>query len=41
MESNAANQMMDLIRDNFVNGDLASVAADESGIQVVAAEEFS
>jgi hypothetical protein len=40
VESDAANQVMDLIRDRFVNGDL-SAREDESGIKVVDAEEFS
>jgi phosphoglucomutase len=33
--------MMDLIRDKFVEGDLSSITVDESGITLVAAEEFS
>jgi phosphoglucomutase len=33
--------MMDLIRDKFVEGDLSSITDDESGITLVAAEEFS
>lgn len=33
--------MMDLIRDQFVSGDLSNVADNESGIKLVAAEEFS
>jgi phosphoglucomutase len=33
--------MMDLIRDKFVKGDLSSITDDESGIKLVAAEEFS
>jgi hypothetical protein len=39
--SDSANQMMDLIRDDFVSGDLSSIAPDESGIKLVAADEFS
>jgi phosphoglucomutase len=41
VDSDAANQVMDLIRQNFVQGDLTSVDADESGIQLTNAEEFS
>jgi hypothetical protein len=41
VDSHAANQMMDLIRDKYVSGDLATVAEDDSGIKLVAAEEFS
>jgi hypothetical protein len=33
--------MMDLIRDQFVSGDLSEIADDESGIKLVVAEEFS
>jgi hypothetical protein len=33
--------MMELIRNEFVNGDLASVSDDQSGIKLVEAEEFS
>jgi phosphoglucomutase len=32
--------MMDLIRDSFVNGDVASVSEDDSGIQLTNAVEF-
>jgi len=32
--------MMDLIRDQFVNGDLSSLDQDGSGIKLVSAEEF-
>jgi phosphoglucomutase len=32
--------MMDLIRDSFVDGDVANVEDDGSGIKLVAAEEF-
>jgi phosphoglucomutase len=39
--SDAANQVMDLIRDQFVQGDCASVADDDSGIKLRGAEEFS
>jgi hypothetical protein len=41
VDSHAANQMMDLIRDKYVSGDLATVAEDDSGIKLVAAEEFA
>ena len=40
VESDAANKVMDLIREEFVSGDLSSVSADESGIKLAAAEEF-
>lgn len=40
MDSDAANKVMDLIRDNFVGSDLSSVSADDSGIKLAAAEEF-
>ena len=40
VESDSANEVMDLIRDAFVNGDLSSVEEDDSGIKLVAAEEF-
>jgi hypothetical protein len=41
VDSDAANKVMDLIRDEFVGGDLSSVAPDDSGIKLVDAEEFS
>ena len=41
VESDAANQMMDLIREKYVEGDLSSVDVDDSGIKLVEAEEFS
>ena len=41
MDSDAANKMMDLIREKFVSGDLTAVAKDDSGIKMVAAEEFA
>jgi hypothetical protein len=41
VDSDAANDMMDLIRDKYVNGDLSAVDDDESGIKIVGAEEFS
>ena len=41
VDSDAANQVMDLIREKFVNGDVSSAPeGDDSGIQLVAAEEF-
>lgn len=40
VDSDAANKMMDLIRNDFVNGDLSSIPDDDSGIKLVAAEEF-
>ncbi len=41
MDSDAANKMMDIIRDEFVNGDVSTVADDSSGIKLVGAEEFA
>ena len=41
MESDAANKMVDRIRDEFVEGDLSGLDDDASGIKLVAAEEFS
>jgi hypothetical protein len=32
---------MDLIRNEFVSGDVSSVVPDDSGIELVDAEEFS
>lgn len=40
VDSDAANKMMDLIRDKYVNGELSAVGADDSGIKLVDAEEF-
>jgi phosphoglucomutase len=40
VDSNDANNVMDLIRDNFVNGDASSVEAGESGIKLMDAVEF-
>jgi len=40
VESDAANKVMDLIRDEFVTGDLSSIGEDDSGIKLMAAEEF-
>jgi phosphoglucomutase len=41
VDSSDANKVMDLIRDEFVNGEVSSVADDGSGINLVDAEEFS
>jgi phosphoglucomutase len=41
VESEAANKVMSLVRDEFVNGDISSVTDDKSGIKLVDAEEFS
>jgi len=38
VESDAANEVMDLIRDSFVNGDIASAESGE--LELVGAEEF-
>jgi hypothetical protein len=40
VESDAANKMVDLIREKLVNGDLSEIPADESGFNLVGAEEF-
>jgi hypothetical protein len=40
VESDAANKMMDLIRNDFVSGDLSALSEDSSGIKLVAADEF-
>ncbi len=40
VDSDAANQVMDIIRDNFVNGDTSTNEAGESGIKLVDAVEF-
>ena len=39
--SDGANEMMDLIRTDFVGADFSSLAEDPSGISLVGAEEFS
>lgn len=39
-DSGAADEVMDVIRDSFVTGDIGDVAMDESGIKLVDAEEF-
>jgi hypothetical protein len=41
VDSDAANKMMDLIRDKFVNGDVSKIENDPSGIMLVGAEEFA
>jgi phosphoglucomutase len=41
VDSGAANQVVDLIRDQFVNGDVSKADDNGSGIKLVAAEEFS
>lgn len=40
VQSDSANEVMDLIRDTFVSGDVSSVENDDSGIKLVSAEEF-
>jgi phosphoglucomutase len=40
VESGAAEEVMDLIREKFVTGDVAAVESDDSGIKLVDAEEF-
>jgi len=41
VESDAANEMMDLIRSNLIGADFSSLTEDDSGIKLVGAEEFS
>ena len=41
VESDAADKMVNLIRDALVNGDLSKIPSDESGMTLVGAEEFS
>jgi hypothetical protein len=41
VETDAANKMVDLIRDNYINGDLSALNEDPSGIKLVATEEFA
>ena len=41
VESEAADKMVSLIRDSLVNGDVSDIPSDESGLNLVAAEEFS
>ena len=41
VESEAANKVMDVIRDQFVAGDVSTAADDGSGIMIVEAEEFA
>jgi len=41
VDSDAANRVMDIIRDNLVNGDASSVVSGDSGIKFVDAVEFS
>jgi phosphoglucomutase len=40
VDSDAANKMMDLIRENFVDGDCSEASTDCSDIKLVGAEEF-
>lgn len=40
VDSGAANKMMDLIREQYVSGDVSNANDDGSGIELVAAEEF-
>lgn len=41
VDSDAANQVMDYVRENFVNGDASSAEASDSGIKLVDAVEFA
>ena len=41
VETDAANKVMDLIRERFVDGDVSAAMEDSSGIKIVAGEEFS
>ena len=40
VDSNAANKVMEFIRENFVNGDTSSMEIGESGIRLLNAVEF-
>lgn len=40
VDSESANNVMNAIRENFVNGDVSSIAASDSGIKLVGAVEF-
>jgi hypothetical protein len=40
VDSENANKVMDLIRAEFVDGDVTKTPEDDSGIKLVAAEEF-
>jgi phosphoglucomutase len=40
VDSEAANNIMNAIRENFVNGDVSSVAASVSGFKLAGAVEF-
>lgn len=40
VDSEAANNVMNAIRENFVNGDVSSVAASDSGFKLAGAVEF-
>lgn len=41
VESDAANKVMDLVREKFLNGDTSTIPADPSGFQLDNAVEFS
>jgi hypothetical protein len=41
VDSDSANKLMDLIRNEFVAGDITQIASDGSDITLVKAEEFS
>jgi len=41
VESDAANKVMDLVREKFLNGDTSTILADPSGFQLDNAVEFS
>lgn len=41
MESDAANKLIDFIRSSFVEGDVSSCEADNSGIELIDGVEFS
>jgi phosphoglucomutase len=41
VDSDAANKVMDLIRNEFVGGDISSISDDGSGTKLIKAEEFS
>ena len=41
VDSSAANEVMDLIREKYVSGDVSSVPVDDSGIKLIDAVEFA
>lgn len=41
VDSDAANQVMDLVREKYVNGDICPIPSDSSGFSLIDAVEFS